>query len=154
MVKTIPAFTAPITNWFDPPKLVTDPSVTRCMGYSQVAQDILKSNVPYIFWQGPFESDLGQVSQGFCGVGKVDFWFHCCHEYMTNATQWASDIQEAVAAYFVANQFCVLDHYRITAALFKDRKPVEEDQTIRTAEEFPKSRCMIGYTFGYQLSGN
>lgn len=152
LVKSISAFYTPVTTAFSPEKTTTDPEVLCRLVYNQVRQDVEKAGVPYLYWTGPFNTDLGQTANGFVGTKKADFWFWCHHHYLTDAMIWTNAIQIAIEDYFNSHSVLQLVNYRLTSAFFIDRRPILDDQTVRSAKEFPLSRSTIGYTFGYQAS--
>lgn len=148
-VKAIPAFSAPVLDWFSPPKLITDPLVLKRIGYNQVPSDTRAIDAPYLYWQGPFSTDLGQTANGFSGIKKATFWFFCNSSTMTKAGKWAHSIQQGIEDYFNNNPYCRLNTFRINNAIFHDRVPIIIDQTQKTAEEFAPSTMCLRYLFGY-----
>lgn len=158
-VKGIPEFYAPIATGL----LVSYPaqSILDRMTYNQADQDAakpsLKTNqiVPFVYWQGPGNTDLGQHANGLSGTAKEDFWFYFNHGSMTAAMAWANTVSAAIIAKMVANPCVNLITLRVTAAIFLDKRPVIKDmQTLLTAQEFPVSQAMLGFTFGYQPVSN
>lgn len=148
-VKALPAFSAPILDWFSPSKLLTDPVVLKRMGYNQVPQDTRAIDAPYLYWQGPFSSDLGQTANGFSGIKKANFWFFFNSATMTQAGKWAHTVQQAIEDFFNNNPYYRMNTFRINNAIFQDRIPLIIDQTQKTAEEFPPSTMCMKYRFGY-----
>lgn len=151
------AFYSPITSAFTPEALITDEKVLDRLAYYQVRQDILKPQLlnapflPYLYWTGPSNYDKGQTAQPSRVVKKADFWFWCCHSTLTKALAWTDAIEASIDRLtFPYN----LLHCRLTAAIFIGKHNVVEDQTIKTAQEYPVTRACIGYRFGYQSSGN
>lgn len=123
------------------------------MTYNQADQDAIKPPlIPFVYWQGPGNTDLGQHANGVAGTAKEDFWFYFTHDTMTKAMAWANAVSAAIILK-LATQPCVpLTTMRITAAIFLDKRPVPKDQQILlTAQEYPPSQAMLGFTFGYQL---
>ncbi len=153
----VSAFYGPIITAFTPEASITDDKVLDRMAYNQVRQDIQKPQtlgapfLPYLYWTGPNNYDKGQTAQPSRVVKKADFWFWCCHSTLTRATAWTDAIESAMDGLtFPYN----LLHCRLTAAIFIGKHGITEDQTIKTAQEYPLSRACIGYRFGYQSSGN
>lgn len=155
LVKLIPEFTAPILAYPGFQAFtITSPEVLRRIGYNQVPQDIRKSRAPYLYWEGPFMDDIRQTSQSYSGTGKATFLFSCCCSSLTEASRWTATLQKAVIDYFIAHPVVVLGSYRLVAAIYKERYPMVDDQTIRTSEEFPTSCSVIGFRFGYQSTNS
>lgn len=146
------AFYSPITSAFTPEASITDTKVLDRLAYNQVRQDILSGPfVPYLYWTGPGNYDKRQTAQPSRVVKKADFWFWCCHQTLTKSMAWTDAIEAAMDRLtFPYN----LLHCRLTAAIFLSKHGITEDQTIKTAQEYPVSRACIGYRFGYQSSGN
>lgn len=153
LVNTISAFNQPILD-ANPQNILTDAIVQRRLCYSRVPQDIRKEGGPYLWWTGPFHEDRGQTADVNSATKLATFLFYCCHHSQTEASQWTENIAKAVESYFQNNHYLVLNTHRIMSALFQDRGPVLDDQTLKSAEEFGMSCSMIGYRFAYQASGN
>lgn len=146
-----PAFHGPVINGFSPAKTIADAAVLQRLCYNQARQDMpyLSSTnfVPYLYWTGPLNYDKGQVSVGSSGTKKADFWFWCCHKSLTDSMKWVNEIEIAVERMTFPY---VMGTVRLTAAILIDKVPVLDDQTQKTAQEYPVSRATIGFTFGYQ----
>jgi hypothetical protein len=151
LVTSVPAFSAPIRNAFNPAASVADARVKPRMAFSRVQQGILDASnfVPYLYWTGPNNYDKGQTSIGSSGTKKVDFWFHCCHNTDTQALAWAKSIENALDEYTL-NLPQNLTTLRISAMIFLDILLLQPDQVLKTAAEYPTSTASIGYRFGYQ----
>lgn len=151
-VKSIAAFSDPIRKAYSPETDLIDPKVLARMAYNQVGQQVLKglnvSSPPYLYWTGPFKTDLGQCSTDFAGTAKADFWFWLNATALTDAMIWGDAIQKAVASALPG--IIRLTNYRLVSAIFIDRHPVPNNQTNLTGQEFAMNQCAIGYTFGYQ----
>lgn len=153
LATTVPAFSAPIAAALN--KTLPHTDILKRMAYERVAQDSNKRPfIPYLYWTGPFNSDPGQCARGVSGTKKEDFWFWCTTSSLTASMAWANAIRIAVQSKFDSVPFVNLTTLRITSAIFIDHHPVNKDQVLLTAEEVPLSQAVIGYTFGYQASGN
>lgn len=139
---------SPIQLGFSPEAAITETRVVDRAGYNQVAQNILTPPfVPYLYWTGPTNYDKGQTAVGSSGTKKADFWFWCCHATLTKSMLWANDIEAALERLSFPY---ILSTVRLTAAILIAKYPLTDDQTIKTAQEYPVSRAAIGFTFGYQ----
>lgn len=141
IIASFAALTPPLTY------TISSPQVLQRLAYNQPPQNILQQPVPYLYWTGPTNYDKGQAAVGSAGTKKVDFWFWCCHSTLTDSMMWVNNIEAALDLLVLPY---VLVTGRLTAAILIDKHPILDDQTIRTAQEFPVSRACIGYTFGYQ----
>lgn len=154
LATSVAAFNQPVLSPGSPlpALLITDPLALARICYNQVPQGMaIKPFRPYIYWTGPWNYDKRQTAQPSRVVKKADFRFYVQHNTMTKAMAWVDAIEDAVDALsFPYN----LIHCRLTAAIFRDKRPITDDQTIKTAQEFPVSQACIEYTFGYQSSGN
>jgi hypothetical protein len=152
LVKNISAFYGPITEASG--LLVANQKVLDRMAYNQVRQDLPnldKNFIPYLYWTGPLNYDKGQTSVGSSGTKKADFWFWCCHRTLTSCMLWVNDIEIAVERMSFPYP---MGSVRLTAAILIDKCPLLDDQVRITAQEFPVSRAMIGFTFGYQSTSS
>lgn len=148
LVTAVSAFNSPILTALSP-ALITDDVVLSQMAYNQAPQ---KVNPPYLYWLGPHNYFKGQLADPTKKtIRRADFWFYCCHNTLTEAMIWAGAIEEAMDAVSFP---ITLVNCRITAAILIDKIPIEDDQTIKTANEFPVSRAAIGYRFGYHSSNH
>ncbi len=155
LIKQVPAFTDPICQFYSPQKSITDPEIIARMAYNQVGQNVLKglssNSPPYLYWTGPFKTDLGQTATEFSGTRKADFWFWFNAITLTDAMIWGYSVQQSLAGIFPG--IVSLSTWRLTSAIHIDRHPVPNNQTNLTGQEFAMNQCALGYTFGYQIKG-
>lgn len=152
-VRQVPAFYTPIVASF-PGSSIADTAILQRLTYNQAAQNVASLPFhPYLYWTGPMNSDPGQTARGTSGTLKEDFWFWCCHGTLMDAQMWVDSIRTSLQTLFDSSVFIRLNHLRITAAVFVDSHPLLDDQTARTASEFPVQQSVIGFTFGFQNSG-
>lgn len=151
----LPEFSTPIALALGVLSL-PDPQVTRRLTYNTAPQDAAKNPfIPYLYWTGPSNADLGQHASGICGTKKEDFWFWFNHKDVTQAMMWAQAVRTAVMTALPGNSFLNLRSLRLTAAIHIDCHPIARDMQVQLqANEFAVSQAVLGFTFAYQSSSS
>lgn len=155
-VKSREAFYAPIVAAIQaktggaPPAPDSDIVLSRlCYGDAPSTVD----DLPYVVWTGPFQYDPGNYSGGSLAQKKARFWFSVYTNYLDDAIDWLTAIENDISELFVPGFYHTLTTCRITQMILcpNTKMQAKSDQNQRTGQEFPTSGATMAYLIGWQI---
>ena len=128
----------------------TDPSVLSRLCYGEAPSNV--GTLPYVVWTGPFQYDPGNFSGGALAQKKARFWFSVYTNYLDDAIDWITNIENDLTGLFVPGYLFNLTTCRITQMILdsSSKMQIKSDQSMRTGQEFPTSGATVAYTIGWQ----
>ena len=148
--KSRPSFYNPIVAAITPTPLPTNAKVLSRLCYGEAPATV--GNLPYVVWTGPFQYDSGNYSGGALSQKKARFWFSVYTDYLDNAIDWLTAIENDISTLFVPGYFFNLTTCRITQMILvpSTKMHLTTNQSQRTGQEFPTAGATMAFTIGWQ----
>jgi hypothetical protein len=129
----------------------TDAVVLSRLCYGQAPANV--GTLPYVVWTGPFQYDPGNYSGGSLAQKKARFWFSVYTNYLDDAVDWLTAIENDISELFVPGYYFTLTTCRITQMILcpNTKMQIASDQIQRTGQEFPTGGATMAYTIGWQI---